>query len=601
MHFNHKHPFIIGLIVFVFVLLITQLLTVLNYRRIIANEQNRVISAVNASNIRLQENLSHSLAVTSTLNYIMETNGIPKDFEKVGKELLKAHKNIAAVEIVEHGTIRHVYPLKGNERVIGYNILKDSNRNLEALKTIDKKTLFFAGPLELKQGGTGIVGRLPMFKDSIFMGFSAVIIRLDTLLAVSGIYPSYDPDLQFQLSKPNPNTHREEYFIPLNDTNFSDGHAVKVDLPMGEWKLYVKLRDGTSMSSMLPLSLLGLLLAIITGVFAWFIGKQPFILKKQVEEKIKLLNHNEMLLKMTQESAKVGSWELNCGDDTMEWTDTTKRIYEVDLGFRPDKRSLIQFTREGAYRNELEQVFKSMMHEGGAFDIDSKIITAKGHERWVRISGRCDMLNGKCHKIYGATQDIHEHMLSESEKIDILESITVAFIACNTNWDVTYWNRAAESMFKVDSGDIIGKNLKDFMGGNGDAELILEFETAKTHQHMHTFEFYSERMQLWAEVSIFPKHNGFSAYLKDITEQHKHLYAIEQQNKRLNEIAWLQSHVVRAPLARMLGSLDLLDSEKTEEEKKILMDFVLKSAVELDEIISDISEKTTEIKFDEGK
>src|SRR5690606_14994683 len=37
----------------------------------------------------------------------------------------------------------------------------------------------------------------------------------------------------------------------------------------------------------------------------------------------------------------------------------------------------------------------------------------------------------------------------------------------------------------------------------------------------------------------------------DITEKLYHIEAIEAQNKKLQEIAWMQSHMVRAPLARI--------------------------------------------------
>lgn len=43
------------------------------------------------------------------------------------------------------------------------------------------------------------------------------------------------------------------------------------------------------------------------------------------------------------------------------------------------------------------------------------------------------------------------------------------------------------------------------------------------------------------------------------SELEKNLAAIELQNKALREISWIQSHVVRAPLARMMGAIALLD------------------------------------------
>ena len=47
------------------------------------------------------------------------------------------------MELVPGGIIQHVYPLQGNENVIGYNILKDSTRSKEAFRAIKKNELNF--------------------------------------------------------------------------------------------------------------------------------------------------------------------------------------------------------------------------------------------------------------------------------------------------------------------------------------------------------------------------------------------------------------------------------------------------------------------------
>jgi len=54
----------------------------------------------------------------------------------------------------------------------------------------------------------------------------------------------------------------------------------------------------------------------------------------------------------------------------------------------------------------------------------------------------------------------------------------------------------------------------------------------------------------------------------------------------------MQSHVVRAPLARLMGAVDLMKNyNNSEQENKQFLDHVLASAHELDGIIRDISEK----------
>jgi len=90
---------------------------------------------------------------------------------------------------------------------------------------------------------------------------------------------------------------------------------------------------------------------------------------------------------------------------------------------------------------------------------------------------------------------------------------------------------------------------------------------------------------------------------RDITEKTKYIETLVQQNKILKEIAWTQSHVVRAPLARMMGAIHLLNSSdlnKCDSEVNDFLEIALISAKEFDQIIREISEKSgqNQISFD---
>ncbi|HJV18903.1 MAG TPA: response regulator [Sediminibacterium sp.] len=78
---------------------------------------------------------------------------------------------------------------------------------------------------------------------------------------------------------------------------------------------------------------------------------------------------------------------------------------------------------------------------------------------------------------------------------------------------------------------------------------------------------------------------------KDRLEEN--LKAIQLQNNMLKEIGWIQSHVVRAPLARLMGAIAVLQmGNASESEQKGMIDIILTSAKELDLVIREISEKS---------
>jgi sensor domain CHASE-containing protein len=84
--------------------------------------------------------------------------------------------------LVKGFEIIKTYPLIGNEKTIGYHLTADSLHKRAAKDAIKKNKIFFEGPFQLVQGGMGIVGREPIYKNGKFWGFSAVIIKTKTFL-----------------------------------------------------------------------------------------------------------------------------------------------------------------------------------------------------------------------------------------------------------------------------------------------------------------------------------------------------------------------------------------------------------------------------------
>ena len=88
----------------------------------------------------------------------------------------------------------------------------------------------------------------------------------------------------------------------------------------------------------------------------------------------------------------------------------------------------------------------------------------------------------------------------------------------------------------------------------------------------------------------------FIGIIYDITEKVAQLRAIEERNRRLAEIAWTQSHVVRAPLARLLAITDYLNQKnQTPIEIEHFTQEIANAAIELDNVAKDITVKAEEV------
>ncbi|WP_405400556.1 PAS domain S-box protein [Maribacter sp. Asnod2-G09] len=108
---------------------------------------------------------------------------------------------------------------------------------------------------------------------------------------------------------------------------------------------------------------------------------------------------------------------------------------------------------------------------------------------------------------------------------------------------------------------------------------------------------------IWLETVITnkldePTISGIVVNSKDVTTKVLHLNAIEEQNAQLKKIAWTQSHIVRAPVARLMGLINLLTDDKGKlnvEEKEQVLNYIFTSADEIDTVIKDIVENTINV------
>jgi len=138
------------------------------------------------------------------------------------------------------------------------------------------------------------------------------------------------------------------------------------------------------------------------------------------------LVRSEKLLRETQRFAKIGSWEVDLTNNTLLWSDELRKVYEVADTYQPTMEHSLRFFREGESRDTITSVVTRAIETGEFFDLELPVITAKGNERWLRITGKAEILGGRCCRIYGATQDvterkrIQESMMASRNKLNSL-------------------------------------------------------------------------------------------------------------------------------------------------------------------------------------
>ncbi|MFV5693099.1 PAS domain S-box protein [Flavobacterium sp. LT1R49] len=294
-----------GFFTFLFLSCITGFIVSQQYQLIKEDEQREMNTILHVVHQNIEQSLKNCYTTTLTLALTINDKGVPENFDYVGKKIMESNNSINAVQLVPNGVIKYIYPRKGNDAAMNLNILEAPYRK-EALKSIENQKMYFAGPLKLKQGGMGIVGRFPVFRNNVFWGFSAVIIKLETFLKSSGINNIDDSKYYFQFSKKNVTVQKEVFYLP-NKSDFSKKYNISTYITDGDWKLYLisKHQNYFYYPILIP-AIIGLILAALFGILIYILLKIPKELQSLVNTQATKLLNSEIKFEAIFDQAAVG-------------------------------------------------------------------------------------------------------------------------------------------------------------------------------------------------------------------------------------------------------------------------------------------------------
>lgn len=419
-------PKTIGWLVFFPSLFFSLYLSYTEYQLKLSAEREEVIAKLNELENKLTGALNNGVTAVKTLGFFAQNQeNIVGNFEKVGKDILESNPLVDVIQYLDSGTIVAVYPMEGNEVVIGYNVLADPNTNKEVEEAIQRKDVFFSGPFNLRQGGLGIVGRYPIFQAGKLKGLSAIIIYLETIFEQGLMDYNSESKFSVQLSKKNPNTEIDENFIPVIGELKPSGFKASSLIDSGNWILSVQLKKSMALSGIILPICLSVLLSSLFGILAWNSARQPALLRKKLEEQ-----SNEIL--MANERFELASKATS--DVIWDWDIIQDKIYRSDHFFR-------FLGYENRVQTGTNDFFRTIIHPDD-FEIVTKEVDEKlagngefwEHEFRVRKADNSyayiidkgyilrDM-NGKAVRMIGAIQDISKRKETEMELLQANKSL----------------------------------------------------------------------------------------------------------------------------------------------------------------------------------
>ena len=253
------------------------------------NDERMVVQQMlEAQESKLSRRLSYLLSSTYFLaQEVASAHGDFDRFDTYAATLLQRMDGINNLQLAPNGVITQIYPLAGNEKAIGHNILNDDKRKEEAAEAIQDRMLTIAGPFELLQGGIAVIGRNPVFlmqedgKEK-FWGFTSALILLEDLIGGSGLKALSSTDYPYELSRRIPETGKKSVFASHGDTTDVQFQSIDIKVPNGTWTLTIGSRENGDLALRRLGQIAALIVALLLTALTRRIADEPETLRQKV-------------------------------------------------------------------------------------------------------------------------------------------------------------------------------------------------------------------------------------------------------------------------------------------------------------------------------
>lgn len=249
------------------------LLSVFTYNtNVQIQKDRRTIAKLNAVTYgqRIENDIENGIEITDTLKQVLiNGNGQIINFSKIAENLMSY--SIQSVQLAPNGVVTEIYPEEGNETG-KIDLLKDSKRGEISNYAKDHNITIIQGPIKLKQGGSGLVVRNPIYLEDkngqeYFWGFTIAVLRVpeifeDSTNALSKFKYNY------RLSREASVLDKKYVEVDANCDKMIRPVTYNLTVGKEKWKLETMPKAGWSNSTTLYLIFFGglSLVLLLTGL-----------------------------------------------------------------------------------------------------------------------------------------------------------------------------------------------------------------------------------------------------------------------------------------------------------------------------------------------
>ena len=239
--------------------------------------RNQALVEVSALRAQLEREITATFTVTEGIVHLIGLEGdlAPERFAGMARLAMESARHIRNIVLAPGNTVTQVYPLAGNEAVLGFSY----DRLAEQFRTVDQARQsghpVLAGPVALVQGGQGLVQRAPVFtgegRARHYWGVVSIVAKADSLLAAGGMKPS--ANLRLALRGKDGRGAAGDLIWGDDNVFALDPVTMELPVPGGTWIIAAVPQGGWQAGSpwRSDYTLLGLLFTLACSIFAYIV------------------------------------------------------------------------------------------------------------------------------------------------------------------------------------------------------------------------------------------------------------------------------------------------------------------------------------------
>jgi len=340
--------------------------------------------------------------------------------------------------------------------------------------------------------------------------------------------------------------------------------------------------------------------------------------KKLTAEKKKLSKR----LVLATKSAGIGIWEWHIEQNILLWDKGMYKLHNIQ-----NPRFLTSYQQWMAYlhpedKNRVMEEMQKAIKEQHEYNSEYRIIWNDSSVHYIRATGIVETnTHGQAIRIIGTNWDETEKKMAEvrirkSEAFNrgVLQSLNAHIAVIDASGEIIAVNEAWTRYGKENnliSPEFagVGRNYFDICtashqsGDETAGKILMEMKRVMAGtkdvfyyeypcHHPEKQEWFSMKVMKFQndDQMIVVAHENITAVKLAEQEREKVTYDLIQRNKNIEQFSYIVSHNLRAPLANILGYVELLKLESSSSEiLNELMDGMSIAANKLDDVIKDLN------------